>query len=58
LGRLHPEILRQVQEKDNASSGTPKASNTKILSTGKKLARATLTNFFASDKVARTGVGN
>jgi len=47
-----------VQEKDNASSGTPKASNTKILSTGKKLARATLTNFFASDKVARTGVGN
>jgi len=40
-----------MQEKDNASSGTPTASNTKTLSTGKKPATATPIRFYANDKV-------
>jgi len=54
MGHLHPEILKLVQEKDNASSGTPTASNTRTWSTGKKPATTTLTKFFASDQVTIT----
>jgi len=58
LGHLHPEILKQVQEKYKASSGTQTASNTKTLSTRKKPATETLTKFFASDKVTMTMTPN
>jgi len=54
LGRLHPEILKMVQKKDNAWCGTPTASYTKTLSAEKKPTTATLTSFFASDKVTIT----
>jgi len=47
-----------VQEKDKSSSGTPTASNTETLNTGKKPATATLTNFVASDKVTITMTPN
>jgi len=43
-----------VQEKDNALSGTPTASNTKTLSTGRNPATATRMEFFASDEVTIT----
>jgi len=43
-----------MQEKDNALSGTPTASNTKNFSTGKKHAKATLTKFYTSAKVTIT----
>jgi len=47
FGRLHPEILKLVQRKDNALPGTPTTSNIKTFEYREKPATATLTKFFS-----------
>jgi len=50
FGLLQPKISKLMQEKFNASSGTPTASNIETLSTGKKLVQQLWQSFLLATK--------